>query len=120
MSESWAWASGFFDGEGHVSFILFHSKQTGRTRFRIHMAITQKDPEVLKKWLSIVKLGNVYGPYYQTKRSGFISEFYTWRLSGYSNVHRVATNLWPNLGKVKKQQFNLAIRKYREFRNLRN
>lgn len=71
----------------------------------IRVTISQKDPEVLKKFARIVGVGNVNGPY-KTKTS----EVYQWSKGGIDGVRHVAKVLWPYLGTVKKLQANEVIR----------
>jgi hypothetical protein len=56
-----AWAAGLFEGEGSITHVR------GRTQLRIQMA----DPEVLERFLEIVGVGKIYGPYTKPARDGY-------------------------------------------------
>jgi len=52
--EDWAWAAGFFDGEGNVA-----SRDNSSGGRQIKVQVTQKDRRVLEKIQSIFG-GNIY------------------------------------------------------------
>lgn len=106
-----AWAAGFFDGEG--CFSIGGISPTGHRRVRV--TVSQKDPEVLRKFADIVGMGNVAGPH-ETKTS----VVYQWSKGGINEVREIALILWPYLGTVKRQQANRVIQEYKknERRNL--
>lgn len=85
----WAWAAGFFDGEGH----------TGSQRKLVFLSIDQNDREVLDKFLSSVGVGKVYGPY---KAKGTNTR-YEYRCGGIGVVIALG-KMWPWLGSKKRAQ----------------
>ena len=104
--ESLAWAAGFFDGEGSVSF-------TGDRLNRYPLiTIQQNDPEVLYRFRDAVAfLGVVHGPY--SRRDGG-NPFYNYQVSSFEKVQAVIAMLWPFLSVIKKSQAHNILSYIRE------
>ncbi len=56
-----AWAAGFYDGEGHCHW--HHKERKGRQYGYIGISIAQVEKQPLEKFLGIVQVGKIYGPY---------------------------------------------------------
>jgi hypothetical protein len=97
MNEAeYAWAAGFFDGEGTTCVHLGRPRLSGYRPKKMRLSIGQKDPRVLKKFLTIMHLGRVRGPYTTGNR-------YTYTLWG-EDCLVVLTQMWPYLSEIKKEQ----------------
>lgn len=115
MSHSWAWAAGFFDGEGHISC----RDRTGRghlEKYRsprtLTMAISQHHREVLDRFAKIAGGGKVYTiTKTRPARSNLTGTYlsYSWRTGRRETVLYVLEHMWPWLGSVKRLQAAEAI-----------
>ncbi len=95
-----AWAAGFFDGEGCVTYVD-HAK-TQRTR-AIRINITQIHPEVLIRFQKAIgNLGSVLGPY---SAKGRKTPLYTFQITNEKDVKLTFSLLQPYLSSIKKLQF---------------
>lgn len=103
MDTDYAWAAGFWDGEGNVSL----SYRGAHKIPRIVIQVAQVDRRVLDKFQSIMGFGNVLGPY--TPRSKNSSPYYVWRVEGVPYLPDFSNKLWPYLGEAKKVQIERAI-----------
>ena len=93
--EDLAWAAGFFDGEGCVTF------NRSRGRNSIVVSIRQHHPEVLEKFARVVGVGKVSGPY----KSGSGGDCWSFQVSGFERCQFIAALLWEWLGTPKRDQF---------------
>ena len=91
-----AWAAGLFDGEGTTSVL---AAQRDKYKY-LRMSVSQKDREVLDKFLAIVK----YGKIYKSKTR----EIHSWDCYRQDQVFLVLNNLWPFLSKKKQEQATKA------------
>lgn len=91
-----AWAAGFFDGEGCTSVLT--AKRDRHSYLR--MSVSQKDREVLDKFHSIVGCGKVY--------TAKTRPIHSWDCYTETECESVLELLWPYLGSKKKQQANEA------------
>lgn len=92
----WAWAAGFFDGEGHTGFYVN----------QVVICISQNHREVLDNFQQSVDVGKVYGPY---DRFGVNTRF-DYRCTQQSAII-VLGKMWPWLGTIKKNQALVALNK---------
>lgn len=102
-----AWAAGFWDGEGCVS-LTYRNGQP-----RIVVQVAQVDREVLDKFCSIMEFGNVLGPYFQTNENA--QPYYVWRVEGNTHLQRLKMRIGPWLGTVKLDQINKALKARKEW-----
>jgi hypothetical protein len=94
-----AWAAGFFDGEGYTG-----PRRTKKGVYEyVHLGISQKDPEVLEKFKTIMGVGNIY----KMKNR----ELHSYDVVKRADVDKVLKIMWPYLGTLKKNQ---AYRMYEE------
>lgn len=103
--ENLAWAAGFFDGEGHVRASLQPNGRVSSPSISIEQT---KSPNLLKKFNHATgNLGAIAGPYKITNPNGNPH----WRLNihGFEKIQAILAMLWPWLGRIKKEQFKLAI-----------
>ena len=103
MSEELAWAAGFFDGEGCFSW-----RKTRDPRGKVLVTITQVDPEVLEKFKAAVGVGNVLGPYNRRPDDLGQRPYWLYRVQG-RGATKVALDMWPWLGTVKRLQYNRVV-----------
>lgn len=111
----WAWAAGFFDGEGHISC----RDRTGnghlekyRSPRTLTMAISQHHREVLDRFSSIARCGQVYTlTKTRPARSALTGQYlsYSWRTGRRLPILWVIEGMWPYLGSVKRFQAASAI-----------
>lgn len=103
-TDEWrAWAAGLYDGEGSV-YLLDHRTHEN---YRIaEMCLTQcgRDelaPEVLRRFVQIVRAGNINGPYVQDEPYAPV-----WRVKSgkWSDIVNVLREISPWLGEVKQVQ----------------
>jgi len=102
-SDEWRpWAAGLYDGEGSSS-LLQHRTHVGYLTGELN--VTQSAlvgaPEVLSRFLVIVRAGHIGGPYIQRNTT---MDVYRWKAAARGDVERVVAELWPWLGCVKRQQ----------------
>lgn len=100
--EELAWAAGFFDGEGHVSY------RNGA----LTLEVAQKDTRVLERFQqAVLGVGKINGPYrgaltlkgYQSK------DYWTFKTSNYEHTQAAMIMLWSFLSPVKKEQAFKAL-----------
>lgn len=107
LTESLAWAAGFFDGEGSV-YLAKHRTHSGYVR--LEAAITQSHgggpPPVLTDFQSILGVGRVRGPY--PAPAGHLP-VYRWKAHRRPQIEDLIERLWPWLGNVKRDQAKRAI-----------
>lgn len=97
-----AWAAGFFDGEGHF----------GTSRDRVYAEIQQSGERgelVLARFANAIGVGHVRGPY---ERGGNRAVVWRCGITGASAVLAAAEHLWPWLGKPKRAQAVVAVRRW--------
>jgi len=102
-TDEWrAWASGLYDGEGST-YLTNHRTHVGyRTaEARITQSSGGGAPEVLGRFLAVVGVGRVYGPYRQSVGN---LDVYRWNASARADVETCLSTLWPSLGPVKRAQ----------------
>lgn len=106
MSEL-AWAAGFFDGEGCVTYVNHNGKQTTRA---LRINITQIHDEVLKRFQQAVGgLGSILGPYSSKNRK---TPLFTFQIAKQAEVKQVFVLLKPYLSSVKRTQFEETIARW--------
>jgi hypothetical protein len=103
MNIEYAWAAGFWDGEGCVSV----ARRNNTNNPRIVAEIAQVHPEVLYRFATAVGFGKVLGPYKQKNPNA--QDFYCWRVEGLRNLKRLKGCLYSHLGSVKRMQLDRAL-----------
>jgi hypothetical protein len=93
LSQRAAWAGGFFDGEGCFS----RSDAAGLTA-----RITHTDLELLERFLDVVEVGKIYGPYEPHPTSHGKKPIYVYAASGFERFQALFAFLWTNLGSAKR------------------
>ncbi len=96
--EDWAWAAGFYEGEGCVTY---NSRS-------LYLKVAQKELEPLEKFRNIVGDGKIY----LVKREHSI---YNYELCGAAKVHYVFNNMWSQLSPRRQDQFYGALQKWEEY-----
>lgn len=98
-SHDFAWAAGFFDGEGWAN-------RSGRgVQSRINQAGLDGVPEVLTKFQRIVGVGRVKGPIVVQGRR----PLYSWEATSRPDLGRVAERIGAWLGPTKRAQFERTL-----------
>jgi len=97
-----AWAAGLYDGEGST-YLTNHRTHLGyrNAEARITQGSVGGSPEVLRRFLTVVEVGRLYGPYRQVIGH---QDVYRWNGSARSDVEKCLSALWPWLGPVKRAQ----------------
>ena len=98
-----AWAAGFYDGEGSVSFRKPHAK----TKANVAISITQKDPELLHRWAAILRDHGIQPGVVGEPRH--LQGTRQLQVFGFERVQMAMCILWPWLGTVKRRQFARAM-----------
>lgn len=93
------WSAGFFDGDGHVSFLKKPHK------LRIMMWQSGKRTH-LERFEAAVGVGRIYGPYKRKDRDIQIQFFFEARGE---DAHRVFELISPWLSEPKRERFEIAI-----------
>ena len=107
MSTDYAWAAGFWDGEGCVSLTHRQHGYSSTPVPRIVVQVAQVDRRVLDRLQSILGYGNILGPYKpKTKNS---QPYYVWRVEGVKHLSTIRDMLSPYLGEVKLEQMDAAL-----------
>jgi hypothetical protein len=103
----YAWAAGFFDGEGHVS------AQRNRTNPPVvRVSIAQVDRATLLHFRRVVGVGAVHGPRQRKNRL----PYYVFDIGSSAGVEQVRRVLWPYLSAPKRRDFRRAYKEaQREF-----
>ncbi len=101
-AHDFAWAAGFFDGEGWAA-----SRERG-VAARINQASSDGIPEVLNKFQRIVTVGRLKGPVISEGKQPL---FY-WEATSRPDVTRVADLIGPWLGVVKRAEFERTLRSH--------
>ena len=99
-----AWAAGFFDGEGSITFV-------GKS---VRIFLTQKEREPLDRFKSIVGYGIVYPRQHRQTAKGKDTYCYKYYVGGF-NGRQVLEILYPYLF-VKKIKAELAFDIYRNYK----
>ena len=105
-----AWAAGFFDGEGSTVC----SSNNGNKNTRIHISIGQKNngdsiASVLVKFQSIFKNGKLYQKAHHSRDNNQ----HQYLVTKPEDVCFVLRKMWPYLGEAKKTQALLALNRLR-------
>lgn len=96
-----AWAAGFFDGEGCVTY----RAQTGQ----LCLSIPQVDRRVLDRWIEAVGVGMVRGPYKMGAGRPGWQDQYVISITNFKGTKLTLERLWPWLGEVKREQGTLVL-----------
>lgn len=103
----YAWAAGFWDGEGCVSLTYRTYGYSSSPIPRIVVQIAQVDRRVLDRFQRVVGYGNVLGPYTQKNKNA--KPYHVWRVEGNKNLQQIFDLLSPYLSEEKTDQINRAI-----------
>ncbi|KKN40180.1 hypothetical protein LCGC14_0736120 [marine sediment metagenome] len=108
----WAWAAGFFDGEGCIRAAVIDSRErvipvkahNKGIKYTLAIAISNTDKSSLDKFRDIVQQSTVLGPYC---RPNCKPVFY-FGLSSHAKVIRILQHMLPYLT-VKREQAEVAL-----------
>lgn len=94
------WFVGFFEGEGSVGYNI--------TRKNLSISVTSTDYENVEKCKSILKWGNIQGPYARPNRK----DFWYWSIGSGPATVKVLENMFEYLSPRRQHQIIVAINKY--------
>lgn len=114
----WAWAAGFFDGEGSISLKRTWTKATNRKTYTPYLHLAQVDRAVLDHFHRIVGCGTIApnSRTYHERPSGNRAPSWQWCCSA-SSAEATATAMLPYL--VLKRERALLLLEYRKICNRR-
>lgn len=92
----WAWAAGFYDGEGCMCF----QKYTDGTQVAL-MVVAQTNREVLERFQRAVGGGGIYGP--RRQQAGWKLRW-DWRTTKKAAIQTALSRMWPYLCEPKRDQ----------------
>lgn len=109
-SEDYAWAAGFWDGEGCVFFSRIRRVAPRQNEFYSHISarVTQKDRRILDRFAALFPFGSVH-PTLDRKHD---RTYWEWRISKVADLEPFLTLLWPYLGETKREQAERCIAAY--------
>jgi rRNA maturation protein Nop10 len=103
-----AWASGFFDGEGHLSGISEKAVRRPRTA----ICVSQIETTSLYRLQRAFGFGVVYGPY---KRRPPHNDVYQFVIRDFEHSQAAVAMMWPWLGEPKRQQAIGVFRRVKDY-----
>jgi hypothetical protein len=110
QSEELAWAAGFWDGEGSCGC---YGKNDGRKRRAsdtyLRASVNQNEREPLDRFLAVVGMGKIYGPYQRHEGN----PYWSYQLAGKS-AELLLGRLWPWLSGPKRRQYLAAKKKFEQ------
>jgi hypothetical protein len=89
--DSFEWAVGLFEGEGHIG--VFLSKRDGYSRMQVGLATT--DGDIAERFQRAVGVGKVYGPY---KKKSPRKPIWQWVCFREEEVRSLVERMLPLLG----------------------
>lgn len=98
-AEQIAWAAGLFEGEGTVGY----QETAGRIRVRFALAMTDED--MVRRFHSIVGVGNVAGPSWH---SGSTKPQWRWSATSKADAATVSDLFYPFLGERRRDALERA------------
>lgn len=102
--EDLSWAAGFYDGEGCMTCCYDVENKDGTHYRAIKFSVSQSGSlELLKKFKSIVKVGNIYGPFTKNHKTAKLPRYFL-RISGFEKCQFITALLWKYLGSQKRLQ----------------
>lgn len=84
--ENLAWAAGLFEGEG-----CFSTRMTGKKDRGICARLKMSDEDVVRRFYTVVGLGNMNGPYFAPKKK----PVWIWQTGSFEVVQAIMAMLWP-------------------------
>lgn len=107
METEYAWAAGFFDGEGntHLGYRVYGNSTVPIPRVMLQVA--QVDRRVLDRFQRILGFGKVGGPY--APKTINSKPYYYWRVEGLPYLLEFQDKIGPYLDEVKTIQLNKAL-----------
>lgn len=107
-----AWAAGLFEGEGCFSFrTSYNNHKNGQiyTQYQPTAQISMTDIEILERFLRIIKVGYINGPYQYKPITR--KPIWIWRCVTVPDVKAVLNLLKPWLGKRRLQKAKVVLNK---------
>jgi hypothetical protein len=110
IDTDYAWAAGFFDGEGTVGVNRGAPNKLGVQRAYLRITVAQKPRPLLDRFQAIFEGGNVY---HDKKRN-----MHTYSAASQPMAFAVICHIWPYIGEQKRRDFVRAIAEVRRTREL--
>lgn len=108
-TNEYAWAAGFWDGEGCVSL-----SYRGKFQYpRSVLQVAQVHREPLERFRDTLGFGNILGPY--PHRYPNSQDYYVWRCEGNTHLVRFKELLYDYLCSIKQRQMDAALEARRVF-----
>jgi hypothetical protein len=101
-----AWAGGFFEGEGYVSF----HREAKRKRRGIVVGVLSTNRESLERFQAAVGVGNITGP--RKRRAPTHKLQYVWQTGSISDARSVLDMLWPYLSDQRREKAMRVLAEY--------
>lgn len=95
-----AWATGFYEGEGHISS---YKPKGNRNNWTLQLTVAQNHSEPLEWFRDVFGVGKIY----QNKNG-----LYVYKVSGFENVQYINAMMWPFLSHRRRQQSYKAIKDF--------
>jgi hypothetical protein len=114
MREDYAWAAGFYEGEGSIA----HHCRNGRLYkpCEVRIVISQSGggdaAKLLERFRDIVGCGKVYGPYTPSIHNLGKKPLWRFAVSKHEYVQAIAAMLWPWLSERRRTQIVTCLSKY--------
>ena len=102
-SHDLAWAAGVFEGEGCICCYKIPNRKDSR---RVMLAITMSDEDIVQRIYEIFKVGSFKGPYKKKDKK----TLWTWAVQNMAGCHSVLTEIYPYLGKRRKEKADEMIK----------
>jgi hypothetical protein len=102
-SDEWrSWAAGLYDGEGSTCLMDHRTHEAYKiAEANITQSSSSGEPQVLTRFMRIVGVGHVYGPYEQVDGN---LPVYRWKSCIFIEIDQMLERVWPWLGPVKQAQ----------------
>lgn len=116
-NEDLAWAAGFFDGEGHIGFIVHNNK---RINGHLHIQICQTEDGPLQRFYSVFGVGKIYGPYTPKTKRGNRRPYKQFHVDRADHVKMIISSMWSWLSNPKQRQAKAALDAYEAYQKIPN
>ena len=111
----YAWAAGFFDGEGSFMTAYHAKRKDGTTHAYPQASLGQVGLHgrvLLERFRDAIGFGKVFGPYMPVKHKPHWQPRYQWEGSGLEKVQALLALLWFKLGSPKRTAARVCLENY--------
>lgn len=110
--EQLAWAAGIFEGEGTIATRRIGKREQDRA---IVASIRMTDEDVIKRFHSIVKVGNVQGP--SKPKNPKWKPLWTWQTGSFEGSQAVTALLWAWLCSRRRAKIVKLLTEYHQIKS---